>query len=96
MDNALCGGVDSGSGITNPAVPISASAVNAIKAAILMGSPRYRAGFPYNVGTCTAQGVSLLPLSSCRNTADLATVRRSSRRLHLPVRQQDPELLRLA
>lgn len=58
MDNALCGGGDPGSGITNTAVPLTASAVTAVKAAILMGSPRYRAGFPYNVGTCTAQGVS--------------------------------------
>lgn len=58
MDNALCGGEDSGAGISNTAVPISASAVNMIKAAIFMGDPRYRAGLPYNVGTCSAQGVS--------------------------------------
>jgi acetylxylan esterase len=58
MDNALCGGGDSGAGISNTAVPISASAVNMIKAAIFMGDPRYRAGLPYNVGTCSAQGVS--------------------------------------
>lgn len=58
MDNALCGGTDPGSGISNPAVPISASAVNAVKAAILMGNPRYRNGLSGNVGTCSAQGVS--------------------------------------
>lgn len=58
MDNALCGGGDSGAGISSTAVPISASAVNMIKAAIFMGDPRYRAGLPYNVGTCSAQGVS--------------------------------------
>lgn len=57
MDNALCGGGDSGAGISNPVVPISASAVNMIKAAIFMGDPRYIRGLPYNVGTCTAQGV---------------------------------------
>ncbi|KAM0286399.1 hypothetical protein ACHAQH_000825 [Verticillium albo-atrum] len=61
MDNALCGGGDSGAGITNTAVPLTASAVTAVKAAILMGSPRYRAGLPYNVGTCSAQGFAARP-----------------------------------
>jgi acetylxylan esterase len=59
MDNALCGGGDSGAGITNTAVPISAGAVNQIKAAIFMGDPRFVKGLPYNVGTCQTQGVSL-------------------------------------
>ena len=58
MDNAFCGGGDSTIGLSNTAVPISSAALAQIKAAIFMGSPRYRAGFPYNVGTCTAQGVS--------------------------------------
>lgn len=59
MDNAVCGGPDSGSGITSTTSPINASAHEQIKAVILMGSPRYVAGLSYNVGTCTAQGVSL-------------------------------------
>jgi acetylxylan esterase len=57
MDNALCGGGDSGAGITNTAVPLSAAAVNMVKAAIFMGDPRYVKGLPYNVGTCQTQGV---------------------------------------
>ncbi|KAK3988713.1 family 5 putative carbohydrate esterase [Cladorrhinum sp. PSN332] len=56
MDNAVCGGPDSGSSITTTTPPISASALNMVKAAIFMGSPRYVAGLSYNVGTCTAQG----------------------------------------
>lgn len=57
MDNAVCGGGDSGAGITNTAVPLTAAALNMVKAAIFMGDPRYVRGLPYNVGTCTAQGV---------------------------------------
>lgn len=49
MDNALCGG--SGSTLTG-------NALKAVKAAIFMGDPHNRAGLPYNVGTCAAQGVS--------------------------------------
>jgi len=58
MDNAFCGGTDTGAGISSTAVPISSAAQNMIKAAIFMGDPRYRNGLPYNVGTCSAQGVS--------------------------------------
>jgi acetylxylan esterase len=58
MDNAVCGGPDSGSGITSTTPPISSAALNQIKAVILMGNPRYVAGLSYDVGTCTAQGVS--------------------------------------
>ncbi|KAL2263969.1 hypothetical protein VTK26DRAFT_3963 [Humicola hyalothermophila] len=61
MDNAVCGGPDQGSGITSTTPPISASALNQIKAVILMGSPRYVAGLSYNVGTCTAQGFAARP-----------------------------------
>ena len=57
MDDALCGGGDTGAGYSNTAVPISAAAVNMIKAAIFMGDPRFIVGLPYNVGTCKAQGV---------------------------------------
>lgn len=49
MDNALCGGA----GAT-----LTGNALAAVKAAIFMGDPHNRAGLPYNVGTCTAQGVS--------------------------------------
>jgi hypothetical protein len=48
MDNALCGG----SGAT-----LTGNALKAVKAAIFMGDPHNRAGLPYNVGTCAAQGV---------------------------------------
>ncbi|KAH6844517.1 carbohydrate esterase family 5 protein [Chaetomium sp. MPI-CAGE-AT-0009] len=61
MDNAVCGGPDSGSGITSTTPPISAAALNQIKAVILMGSPRYVAGLSYNVGTCSAQGFAARP-----------------------------------
>ncbi|KAK4183895.1 family 5 putative carbohydrate esterase [Podospora australis] len=61
MDNAVCGGPDSGSGISTTAPPISASALNQVKAAIFMGSPRYVAGLSYNVGTCQAQGFAARP-----------------------------------
>lgn len=59
MDNAVCGGPDSGSGITSTTPPISSAALGQIKAVIEMGSPRFVAGLSYNVGTCSAQGVSL-------------------------------------
>ena len=58
MDNAVCGGPDTGSSITTTAPPISAAALNMIKAVIEMGSPRFVAGLSYDVGTCAAQGVS--------------------------------------
>ncbi|KAB5566761.1 acetylxylan esterase precursor [Coniochaeta sp. 2T2.1] len=61
MDNALCGGGDSGAGITNTAVPLTAAAVNMVKAAIFMGDPRYVKGLPYNVGTCQTQGFDARP-----------------------------------
>lgn len=58
MDNAICGGGDPGSGISDTAVPITASAVAKVKAAILLGDPRYVSGLAYGVGTCTSGGVS--------------------------------------
>ncbi|KAK4233551.1 carbohydrate esterase [Achaetomium macrosporum] len=61
MDNAYCGGPDTGSGITTTTPPISAAALSQIKAVIEMGSPRYVAGLSYNVGTCTAQGFAARP-----------------------------------
>ncbi|KAL7803571.1 carbohydrate-binding module family 1 protein [Trichoderma aethiopicum] len=61
FDNALCGGGDPGEGITNTAVPLTAGAVSAVKAAIFMGDPRNIHGLPYNVGTCTTQGFDARP-----------------------------------
>ncbi|QSZ33189.1 hypothetical protein DSL72_002775 [Monilinia vaccinii-corymbosi] len=61
MDDAFCGGGDAGQGLKNTAIPIQASAVNMIKAAIFMGNPRYIYGLPYEVGTCKAQGFSPRP-----------------------------------
>lgn len=60
MDDALCGGGDPDEGISSTAVPLSASAVNMIAAAIFMGDPRFVAGLSYEVGTCKAGGVSCL------------------------------------
>ena len=63
MDDAFCGGGDTNEGITSTAIPIQASAVTMIKAAIFMGDPRHINGLSYNVGTCTASGVSLYMIS---------------------------------
>ena len=62
MDDAFCGGGDTNEGLSNTAIPIQASAVNMIKAAIFMGDPRHIPGLSYNVGTCNASGVSNLTL----------------------------------
>jgi acetylxylan esterase len=62
FDDAFCGGGDTNEGLYSTAVPIQASAIAQIKAAIFMGDPRYIYGLPYDVGTCTAQGVRLYPL----------------------------------
>ncbi|KAF7914137.1 uncharacterized protein EAF01_000543 [Botrytis porri] len=61
MDDAFCGGGDANNGLTNTAIPIQASAVNMIKAAIFMGNPRYIYGLSYEVGTCKAQGFAPRP-----------------------------------
>ncbi|KAL3423002.1 acetyl xylan esterase [Phlyctema vagabunda] len=61
FDNAFCGGGDSNIGLGSTAVPIQASAINQIKAVILMGDPRHIPGLPYNVGTCTASGFAPRP-----------------------------------
>lgn len=57
---AFCGGGDPNQGITDTAVLINSAAVNMIKAVILMGTPTYVYGLSYDVGTCTAGGVSSL------------------------------------
>ncbi|RAL66664.1 hypothetical protein DID88_006349 [Monilinia fructigena] len=61
MDDAFCGGGDTNEGLTDTRIPIQASAVNMIKAAIFMGNPRYIYGFSYEVGTCRAQGFAPRP-----------------------------------
>jgi acetylxylan esterase len=58
MDDAFCGGGDQPEGYSTTSSPLSSGAQNMIKAAIFMGDPRYIAGLSYNVGTCSAQGVS--------------------------------------
>ncbi|KAE8449026.1 hypothetical protein EG329_008614 [Mollisiaceae sp. DMI_Dod_QoI] len=61
FDDAFCGGGDTNEGLTNTAVPIQASAITQIKAAIFMGDPRHIPGLPYNVGTCAASGFAPRP-----------------------------------
>ncbi|EGU73779.1 hypothetical protein FOXB_15687 [Fusarium oxysporum f. sp. conglutinans Fo5176] len=41
MDNNICGGPDSGAGISDSSVPLSASAVQQVKAVIMLGDPRF-------------------------------------------------------
>ncbi|KAH6603924.1 CE5 acetyl xylan esterase [Trichoderma cornu-damae] len=53
---------DPSQGYPNTAVPLSAGAVSAIRAAIFMGDPRYVYGLAYNVGTCAAQGFDPRPV----------------------------------
>ncbi|KAK3343151.1 cutinase-domain-containing protein [Neurospora tetraspora] len=72
MDNAVCGGPDTGSGITSSTPGINASALNQVKAVIMMGNPRYRAGLSYNVGTCTAYGFASRPAGyTCASASKL-------------------------
>ncbi|RHZ58382.1 putative acetyl xylan esterase (Axe1) [Aspergillus thermomutatus] len=72
MDDALCGGGDPNQGYTNTAVPLSASAVNMIKAAIFMGDPRFIAGLSYEVGTCKAAGFDPRPAGfSCPSASKI-------------------------
>lgn len=59
MDNNICGGPDNGAGISDASVPLSASAVQQVKAVIMLGDPRFVSGLPYGVGTCKAGGVSV-------------------------------------
>lgn len=56
MDNALCGGAGS---------TLTGAALAAVKVGIFMGDPHYRSGQSYNVGTCTASGVSQPHLDRC-------------------------------
>ncbi|KAJ5756278.1 Acetylxylan esterase At 0.90 angstrom resolution [Penicillium manginii] len=61
MDAALCGGGVPNQGVTDTSVRLSSSAVNMVKAAIFMGDPLFRAGLPYDVGTCGAGGFDERP-----------------------------------
>lgn len=61
FDNAFCGGGDPNQGLTSTAIPISAGAINQIKAVILQGTPTYVYGLSYDVGTCRAGGVRCIP-----------------------------------
>jgi hypothetical protein len=95
FDNAYCGGGDQNSGITDTSIPISAAAQKKIAAAIFMGDPRRVNGLSYNVGTCTAQGVSLsLKYQHHDLVVDLFLVRSSSCWLQVPIRKQHPVVLR--
>lgn len=107
MDDAFCGGGDANNGLTSTAIPIQASAVNMIKAAIFMGNPRYIYGLSYEVGTCRAQGVSplihtfhvayvttLICLSISNNVLTIILVRTSSLWIFLSLWFKDQVLLR--
>ncbi|KAF5563748.1 acetylxylan esterase precursor [Fusarium phyllophilum] len=68
MDNNICGGPDSGAGISDSSVPLSASAVEQVKAVIMLGDPRFVSGLSYGVGTCTAGGFDARPAGfTCPN-----------------------------
>ncbi|KAK6497608.1 hypothetical protein TWF481_012014 [Arthrobotrys musiformis] len=60
-ENAFCGGGDTNIGLSDTSTPINAAALAQVKAVILMGDPRFTAGAPYNVGSCTAQGFAPRP-----------------------------------
>ncbi|KAM0347312.1 hypothetical protein ACHAPU_004831 [Fusarium lateritium] len=68
MDNNICGGPDLGASISDSSVPLSASAVQQVKAVIMLGNPRFVSGLPYGVGTCAAGGFDARPTGfSCPN-----------------------------
>ncbi|KAL9051611.1 MAG: hypothetical protein Q9162_005917 [Coniocarpon cinnabarinum] len=72
FDAALCGGGDPNQGYTNTAVLLTAAAVNQVKAAIFQGDPLFRAGLPYNVGTCAAGGFDQRPAGfNCPSAAKI-------------------------
>jgi acetylxylan esterase len=70
MDDSLCGGGDISEGVTSTAITLSAAAITMVKAAIFMGDPRYISGLSYEVGTCTAHGVSTTLLKKSSQTAN--------------------------
>ncbi|KAJ4265281.1 hypothetical protein NW762_004566 [Fusarium torreyae] len=74
VDNNICGGPDSGAGISDASVPLSANAVKQVKAAIMLGNPRYVSGLAYGVGTCTAGGFDARPSGFVCPNADKVQV----------------------
>ncbi len=78
FDNALCGGGDPNQGIGSTC---SIANYSNIAAVIWMGNPRFRAGAPYNVGSCGAGGVSrIVACSSVYSENRHIVVRRTPRR----------------
>ncbi|KAJ5117109.1 hypothetical protein N7448_004058 [Penicillium atrosanguineum] len=72
IDAALCGGGVPNQGYTDTAIPLSSSAVNMVKAAIFMGDPLFKAGLPYDVGTCAAGGFDARPAGfSCPSASKI-------------------------
>ncbi|KAM0231416.1 hypothetical protein ACHAPO_008526 [Fusarium lateritium] len=68
MDNNICGGPDNGASISDSSVPLSASAVEQVKAVVMLGNPRFINGLAYGVGTCDAGGFDARPEGfSCPN-----------------------------
>ncbi|KAF8148705.1 putative acetyl xylan esterase [Crassisporium funariophilum] len=61
MVDAFCGGGDTNEGLSDTSIPIQASAISKIAAAIFMGDPRHIPGLSYNVGTCNANGFAPRP-----------------------------------
>jgi len=95
MENAVCGGPDTGSGITSTTPPISSTALIIVKAVILIGSPRYVRDLRRHLRYARGTSLSLTPDSHLTHTND-ATVRRTPIRVHIRLGRQDPELLRLS
>jgi hypothetical protein len=93
MDDAFCGGGDTNIGLSSSAIPIQASAVTMIKAAIFMGDPRYIKGLSYNVGTCAAQGVSQFTACSSDDNILTILVRSKTIRIFMPIRCQGQVIL---
>ncbi|KAH9476370.1 1 carbohydrate esterase [Psilocybe cubensis] len=72
MDDAFCGGGDTNEGLTDTSIPIQASAIKKIAAAIFMGDPRHIPGLSYNVGTCNASGFAPRPAGfQCPNASKI-------------------------
>lgn len=59
-DNAICGGGDPAQGYTNTVALLTSGASTQLKAIIWAGNPRHSSGEPFNYGSCTAGGVSVL------------------------------------
>ncbi|KAL9110050.1 MAG: hypothetical protein Q9227_005389 [Pyrenula ochraceoflavens] len=71
IDDAFCGGGDTNEGYSNTAIPIQASAINQIKAAIFAGDPRHIPGLSYNFAPRPA-GFSCPSASKIQSYCDAA------------------------